>query len=153
MKHIFILLALFIFTSVIVFSQSSLEFKESKTCVTVGLLQGGGALIGGDIEFLLSDRFGVQVGAGIVGFGAGLNYHLSPSIRSSFISLTYWNQGLGNSFAQNAVGPTFVYRSKKWFTCQIGLGVPLSEGPAFPNNIEQQPVMLLYSIGGYFLVK
>lgn len=75
------------------------EQTEKRNSITIGILQGGGSLIGADMEFLLTDRFGFQIGAGLVGFGGGLNYHFKPSIRSSFISLQYWNQGIGNSFA------------------------------------------------------
>lgn len=133
------------------FSQTEQEDTqiEKRSSITIGILQGGGSLIGADLEFLLTDRFGIQVGAGIVGFGGGINYHFKPSIRSSFISLQYWNQGIGDSFTQNVIGPNFVYRGKKWFTAQFGLGVPLEKGPAFPKNTEQPPVMLLYSIGAY----
>jgi hypothetical protein len=122
---------------------------EERNSVTVGILQGGGSLIGADFELLLTDQFGFQVGAGLVGFGGGLTYHFEPSIRSSFMSLVYWNQGIGNSFAQNAIGTTYVFRGKKWFTCQLGLGVPLEKGPAMPMDYELPPVMLLYSIGVY----
>lgn len=129
--------------------KDSLVIKE-KMSFTIGILQGGGALVGADLEFLLSDRFGFQIGGGVIGYGAALNYHFSNSIRSSFISLCYWNQGIGDSFAQNAVGATYVYRGKKWFTFQLGLGLPLSKGPGMPEDFEQPPVMLLYSIGAYF---
>ncbi len=125
------------------------EQTEKRNSITIGILQGGGSLIGADMEFLLNDRFGFQIGAGLVGFGGGLNYHFKPSIRSSFISLQYWNQGIGDSFTQNVVGPNFVYRGKKWFTAQIGLGVPLQKGPAMPDDFVQPPVMLMYSIGAY----
>ena len=125
------------------------EHIEKRNCITVGIFQGGGSLIGADFEFLLTDQFGFQIGAGFVGFGGGLNFHFKPSIRSSFISLQYWNQGIGESFAQNAIGPSFVYRGKKWLTFQIGLGMLLEEGPALPDDYEQPPVMLMYSIGAY----
>ncbi len=114
-----------------------------------GILQGGGSLVGADFEIFVSRQLGIQVGAGFTGYGAGVNYHLKPSIRSSFVSLQYWHQGIADSFAQSAVGPNFVYRAKKWFTCQLGLGLPLAEGPALPDDFEQPPVMLLYSIGAY----
>ena len=122
---------------------------EKRNSITIGILQGGGSLVGADMEFLLTKQLGIQVGAGIVGFGGGINYHFKPSIRSSFISLLYWNQGVGDYFVQNMIGPNFVYRGKKWFTFQIGFGFPLSEGPAMPDDFEQPPVMLMYSIGAY----
>lgn len=125
---------------------------EPTTCITVGILQGGGSLVGVDLEVLLSKRIGAQIGAGIVGFGGGLNFHLKPGIRSSMISLQYWNQGIGNNFTQSLVGPNFVYRSKKWFTFQIGIGAILEINEA--NSIyEDGPVpdaILTYAIGAYF---
>lgn len=123
--------------------------EEKRAAATFGILQGGGALIGVDLEVLATNRFGIQAGAGLMAFGAGLNYHLKPGIRSSFISLQYWNQGMGDRFVQSAVGPSFVYRGKKWFTCQLGLGKTLKKGPQFPADKEFPPVMLLYSIGAY----
>jgi len=98
------------------FSQTDqVDEIEKRNSITIGIFQGGGSLIGADLEFLITKQFGFQLGAGLVGFGGGLNYHFQPSIRSSFISLQYWNQGIGDSFAQNAIGPNFVFRGKKWF--------------------------------------
>ena len=122
---------------------------DKRFCLTVGILQGGGSLIGADLEFLLTNKLGLQAGAGIIGYGAGINFHLQPTIKSSFISLQYWNQGIGESFAQNLIGATYAYRSKKWFTCQIGLGAPLQKGPALPENFKQPPVMLMFSLGAF----
>ncbi|MBC7196862.1 MAG: hypothetical protein H5U39_06385 [Deferribacterales bacterium] len=149
MKRILLFILICISTNLFSQEQQAGEQAEKRNSVTIGILQGGGSLVGADFEFLLSDRFGFQLGAGLIGFGGGLNYHFKPSIRSSFISLQYWNQGIGSSFAQNAIGSTFVYRGKKWFTFQIGLGVPLQKGPAMPDDYELPPVMLLYSIGAY----
>lgn len=129
---------------------SSQDYKTNNSSITIGILNGGGSLIGADFEFLVSKHIGLQLGAGWVGFGGGVNYHFKPSIRSSFISFQYYNQGIGDSFAQNAIGSTFVFRGKKWLTFQIGLGIPLRKGPAMPANYELPPVMALYSIGAYF---
>lgn len=149
MKQILIMILICISTNLFSQEEQISEQTEKRNSITIGILQGGGSLIGADMEFLLTDRFGFQIGAGLVGFGGGLNYHFKPSIRSSFISLQYWNQGIGDSFAQNVIGPNFVYRGKKWFTAQIGLGVPLEKGPAMPDDFVQPPVMLMYSIGAY----
>jgi hypothetical protein len=149
MKQILIMILICISTNLFSQEEQVSEQPEKRNSITIGILQGGGSLIGADMEFLLTNRFGIQIGAGFVGFGGGLNYHFKPSIRSSFISLQYWNQGIGDSFAQNVIGPNFVYRGKKWFTAQIGLGVPLEKGPAMPDDFEQPPVMLMYSIGAY----
>lgn len=149
MKQYLIMFLICISTNLFSQEKQISEQTEKRNSISIGILQGGGSLIGADMEFLLTDRFGFQIGAGFIGFGGGLNYHFKPSIRSSFISLQYWNQGIGNSFAQNAIGPNFVYRGKKWFTAQIGLGVTLGKGPAMPDDFEQPPVMLTYSIGTY----
>jgi hypothetical protein len=136
------------------YGQNYREFDEyihqEKASITLGVLQGGGGLIGADLEFLLTERLGIQFGAGLISYGAGINFHFKPSIRSSFISFQYWNQGTGESFAQSAIGPSFVFRGKRWFTFQIGIGKTLEKGPAYPENMEQPPVMLLYSMGIYF---
>ncbi|MDD3725076.1 MAG: hypothetical protein PHV83_06085 [Bacteroidales bacterium] len=149
MKKFLILIMICLSTNLFSQTEQISNVEEKRNCITIGFFQGGGSLIGADFEFLLTDRFGIQFGAGIVGFGGGINYHLKPSIRSSFISLQYWNQGVGDAFAQNLIGPNFVYRGKRWFTFQIGLGAALSKGPALPDNYEQSPIMLMYSIGGY----
>lgn len=107
-------------------------------------------MLGADLEFLVSRKVGMQIGVGYIGFGAGINYHFKPSIRSSFLSLQYWNQGVGDSFAQNAVSANFVFRARKVFTCQLGLGYPISSGPAMPDDYVMPPVMLTYAIGVYF---
>ncbi|MBT3209808.1 MAG: hypothetical protein HN704_18155 [Bacteroidetes bacterium] len=150
MKKLFILLFIFGFNynlfSQIDYGQNTFE---KRNCITIGILQGGGSLVGVDFESLITQKVGLQFGFGFVGFGGALNYHFKPTVRSSFLSLTYWNQGVGESFTQNLFGATYVFRGKKWFTFQIGLGFPISKGPAWPDDFEQTPAMLLYSIGGY----
>jgi len=123
--------------------------NSQKLCASFGILQGGGSLVGADLEVLVYDRIGLQAGAGFMGYGAALNIHFKPVIKSSFLSLTYWHQGVGDRYTQSMFGPTFVFRGKKWLTAQIGLGYALEQGPAWPEDREQPTVMLLYSIGGY----
>ncbi|MBE0640433.1 MAG: hypothetical protein IH599_00250, partial [Bacteroidales bacterium] len=101
MKSLWIIIALTCFTSGLYSQYSQRKRDYSSNAITLGILQGGGSLIGADIEFLLAGRLGIQAGAGLVGYGGGINYHLGPSIRSSFISLQYWNQGIGDSFTQS----------------------------------------------------
>lgn len=66
--------------------------NEGRASLSVGVLNGGGGLVGADFEALLSNRVGLQLGAGWVSYSVGLNYHLKPGIRSSFLSLSYWHQ-------------------------------------------------------------
>jgi hypothetical protein len=125
--------------------------NESQAAITAGILQGGGSLIGADLEFMPTRSIGLQVGAGFVGYGAGVNFHFKPGVRSSFLSLQYWHQGMTDSNYQSVVGPTFVYRAPKWFTAQIGAGYLLSgAGATYSNTRAATPVILLYSIGAYF---
>ncbi len=123
---------------------------ESYSAMSIGFLNGGGGLLGADLEILLNDRVGIQLGAGFISYGAAINFHLKPGIRTSFVSLQYLNQGTGQNFAQNAIGPSIGYRGKRWFTYQLGLAKTLSKGPAFPADREQPSVMFTYSIGAYF---
>lgn len=134
-------------------AQDPAPVEDSKFAVTVGFLNGGGSLIGADFEIMAGDRVGLQVGAGLVGLGAGINYHLKPGIRSSMLSLQYWHQGVGDSYTQSLIGPSYVFRAKKLLTAQIGFGFALEEGPNWPEDKEQPPAMLMYSIGIYLPVK
>ena len=149
------LLSLFILSSLALIAQVEYDPgaaapPEKRAAITVGFLQGGGALVGVDFEYLVTPRLGLQAGIGYIGFGAGINYHLQPVINSSFVSLAYWHQGIGDTFAQDAVGGLFTFRARKLLSASLGLGVPLSRGPALDIDFEQPPVMLLYSIGIYF---
>jgi hypothetical protein len=121
---------------------------DKRAAITVGFLQGGGSLIGVDFEYLVAPRLGLQIGAGYIGAGAGIFYHLKPVINSSAVTLQYY-QGFGKS-AQDVLGTTFNFRARKLLSAQLGIGFPLHEGPAWPEDKEQPPVMLLYSIGLYF---
>lgn len=123
------------------------EGARDKYCLTIGLLEGGGSLIGADFEFKVSEIMAFQVGAGFLGYGAGLNLHIKPTINSSFISLQYWHQGIGAATVQEITGLNYVFRGKSILTAQIGLGVALSKGPAFPKESKQSEVLLMYALG------
>lgn len=130
-------------------AQQSAPVNPKRAAITVGFLQGGGSLIGADLEFLVTPKLGLQAGAGYIGFGGSVNYHLKPVINSSFVSIGYWHQGMGETFAQDALGGLFTFRANKLLSASLGLGIPLSRGPALDPDYEQPPVMLLYSIGLY----
>jgi len=137
-----------VYTTFLTKSTPSIDFKTK--ALTFGVLQGGGSLIGADLEILMTERIGIQAGMGMFGYGFGLNYHLKPGINTSFLSLAYWHQGVGDAFMQSRIGPTFVYRAKRIFTAQIGFGALLGTGPNTPDAIKETPICLLYSIGLYF---
>lgn len=121
-----------------------------RSAFTVGVLQGGGSLIGFDLETLITNNLGIQFGAGFLGFGFGLNTHFKQGVRSSFVSFQYWNQGFGNTHTQSIAGATYVFRGKKWFTFQIGGGIPVKFGPAATESLRNNKFILMYSIGAYF---
>jgi hypothetical protein len=101
--------------------------KSPNVAVNTGFLMGGGAAIGADVEYLFANnRWGVQAGGGLVGFGAGVSYHLKPRINSPFISLQYWHQ-VGSTENADILGAMYVYRYKKWLQAGVGLGTFLSE--------------------------
>ena len=139
-----------LFFAFILSAQNASEVETVKSsAVTIGILQGGGSMVGVDFEAQAYKNLSFQFGVGYIGAGAGINLHFSNSLRSSFLSFMYWSQGVGYNHTQSLVGPNFVYRSQSWFTAQIGLGFTLNKGPAYPANMDQSPVMLMYAVGVY----
>ena len=123
--------------------------RSATSYITLGFLEGGGSLFGVDIEVLLVDYLGIQVGAGLLGYGAGLNFHVKPSVSNTFFSFQYWHQGIGASHTQTLFGPNLVFRGKKWFTAQIGYGFRIQKGPAYPAFLKESSGNLTYAIGAY----
>jgi len=123
------------------------DVPEDKSAFTIGLLQGS-SLIGADYERLVADRIGIQIGAGIVGFDAGVTYHYRPGIRSRHFYLGFWNVGVpGDQWNLQVLGLTHVWRSRRAFTAQLGIGARLSIGDEGRDRFGDSPVVLLYSIG------
>lgn len=124
----------------------------AKNCITGGIMEGGGAFIGIDYERLILDRVGMQAGCGVIGspsLGAGINIHWQPDLTSPCIGLQYWQQGIRESFYQNAIGPCIVYRAPKWFTCQIGYGYRLNTGPVFIPERSSSKYVFTFALGVY----
>lgn len=140
---IFFLLIISIFS----FAQAKIEKPKKEVAATLGILQGGGSVLGVDFEAQLEKGLGLQVGAGLLGYGFGCNFHFKPTLNSSFISLQYWHQGAQSSYTQSIFGPAYVFRAKKIFTAQLGAAYRLGEGPALPTKYENQKFMLTYAIG------
>jgi hypothetical protein len=119
-------------------------------CLTIGVLQGGGGLVGADIEIMPIKHIGLQVGFGAGSAGAALNFHLKPNLESPFLSFILWNQGFGDQHLQRVAGVNLGYRGKEWFHVQAGAGLPLTYGPGFEEDHIQPPVIFMFSIGAYF---
>lgn len=149
MKILFLLLALCLFHGHFLMAQEEPAPPPQRLALTIGFRQGGGSLVGMDLELMIGNDIGLQAGLGVRGYGAALLYHPNGGIRSSMLAFTYWHQGLGDYFVQEVIGASYVYRGKKWFTAQLGLGRPLREDPFLPRKPDQPGIMLLYSIGFY----
>jgi len=127
--------------------------REERTSINVGVLMGGGGLIGADLEFMVGNRAGIQLGAGLGSMGFGINYHLKPYINSQFVSVQYFHQGFGENHVWSLIGPMYVFRAKKIFQAGIGFGKVVSKGPQYEELFggkDMPPVQLLYNIGLYF---
>ena len=155
-KNIILVLLLMISIS---FGDDLSYLQTDKTMsTTIGLLNGGGSLIGVDVEKMISKKVGIQVGAGIVGSSIALNYHPKGHVLSSAYSLAYWNQRGFNDFSIQYVGITRIFKNKsKGLTYQLGLGYLLpmdaSAEEEFKRllDVEEIPVVAaLYSIGFMF---
>lgn len=154
-----ILISFLFFSSIVPSFAQQMESIErpQRHAVTVGVLQGGGSLIGVDYELMVGDRIGIQAGAGLIGFGAGVNWHFHSTARSSAVSLQFWNQGVsGDNLSQRVIGLTYLYRAEGGFTFQAGLGPVVTKGKLMDDyykkkGITNPPALIaIYSIGWYF---
>ena len=131
--------------------QAPPEGRQERTSINFGAFMGGGGLIGGDIEFMVGNRAGLQFGAGLPSFGLGFNYHFKPYINSSFMSLQYCHIGFGENNVGVSLGPMFVFRAKKIFQAGLGWGAVVSKGPLWEDTYDDKVSMLLhFNIGLYF---
>jgi hypothetical protein len=120
---ILILLLLNVYASAQWIGQS----RGPNSCISVGLLNGG-SLAGVDFEALVIKNAGIQVGSGVFGFDVGLTYHFTQNIQSQCINLGYYHQGIANTYIQSLVGLSYIFRAKRLFTFQIGLGYQVDKG-------------------------
>lgn len=144
-----VLLAIAIIISQMVIAQKT-ETYNPQYSLTIGVLQGGGSLLGFDLEVMTLKRLGIQMGVGFLGYGAGLNYHFKPTAKSSYLSLQYWHQGMGFTHVQSLLGPSYVFRARKILTFQIGVGFLVEKGEKYNSVFKTEvPAMLTYAIGFY----
>jgi len=137
-------------------SKPDSKLDYAKNATTIGILQGG-SLIGFDHEIRLNPNFGLQFGAGLLGFAGAVNFHFQKTTNSNFLSLAYKNFGLGYvSF----LGPEFGFRwfpNESWgVSFQLGFGFFLTRSDEFRQfwrdkfNDEKAPGVLTYSLGIVF---
>jgi hypothetical protein len=132
-------------------SKPKLVGREERVSVNLGAFMGGGGLVGGDLEFLVSKHVGLQLGAGLPTFGLGFNYHFKPYINSSFLSLQYCHFGFDANNVGATLGPMFTFRAKKIFQAGIGWGAVVSKGPLWKQTYDKDASILInFNIGLYF---
>jgi len=120
---------------------------DKSNALTIGFLNGGGALIGADLERLVYNKLGIQIGLGYAAYGFGVNYHFKPYINSSFIKMEYWHQGFGYNYVQSLVGASFVFRARKYLQAQLGFGYQVDLSYYHPELAQN--FMAMYAIGIY----
>lgn len=151
-KLLFLISVIFLHLSTVK-AQELDTIPESTNKITVGILQGGGSIVGFDFETLISENIGISVGAGFLAYGASLHYHFKPSVSSSSLAFNYLHQGIGGSYVQSILGPSYVFKISKYFSGQFGVGGILGKGPQFDEaykNTQEPNVVFIYSLGVYF---
>jgi hypothetical protein len=89
-------ITILLFMSVFELHSSENKYEGRTSTVTIGILQGGGGLIGADYETLISEQWGVSVGAGLVSYGTAIHYHFKPSITSDSLAQVWHIRGRQN---------------------------------------------------------
>ncbi|VBB48343.1 exported hypothetical protein [uncultured Paludibacter sp.] len=151
MKKLLISFALF-FLFLTANSQTSTAVNSSwdfvsETAVSAGFGMGGNSIFGADLEVMVLPRFSAQLGAGFWGFSGGINYHIYPTVSSSFFSFQAWQSGFGNRYKAIYAGPSFQYRANKLFQAGIGVGYQINKSP---NYNPQNKALLTVNLGIYF---
>ncbi len=125
------------------------KYDNEKFVITLGVFNGGGGLVGADLEYFVTPHLGVTAGAGYISYGFGLNYHLSSGgSRSSYFNLSYFQQGVGDSFYKSYIGPSLVWRAKKILQIQAGIAYLLDTGADYEGTVF--PMFFVGSVGVYF---
>jgi len=139
-------------------AQASSQPAAEANAVTLGFLQGGGGLFGIDYEAMVTERVGLQVGVGLVSFGAGVTYHHENTVHSNAFWLGLWNQGIpGDTYSATYVGVSYIMRGWGWLNGQIGIAYIPFRGEKAAENLKDftgsdqdlPPFALLYSLGWY----
>ena len=144
------LLIVFLFSFYAGYAQKTDTIPEPTDKFTVGIFQGGGSLLGFDLEKMITKNIGFSVGAGFIAYGAALHYHFKPSINSSSLAFNYMHQGIADTYVQSIVGPSYVFRISKRFSGQFGIGGIIDKGPKFAEIYEDKEdpdLLFIYSLG------
>jgi hypothetical protein len=147
MKIIFVFLGI-LFTLNTFAQGVDLSFEDRKsTAITVGFLNGGG-LLGAELEVMTSKRLGAHFGFGFIGACVGLDYHVKPTIASSAFVLELRAQGLGEIYANTAIGLGYLIRYKG-LSLQLGGSYMIDKGPNTIKNWNTRNFIPQVSLGFY----
>ncbi|MFY0598062.1 MAG: hypothetical protein JXR03_00225 [Cyclobacteriaceae bacterium] len=130
------------------------EPPNPSMAVTMGLFQGGGSIVGADIDLLLGKRFGIQAGGGYLGLGGGFLYHVGKpyKINTSAFAFTAWQFGAGSKFSGAYAGPSFIFRAFNFLSIQGGGGIRIARNNETYSRPKATPYSLRFAIG-FFLYK
>lgn len=154
-RCIFLLLSIFIALS-LTYRQSQAQENPivgpNQKVITTGFLVGG-ALIGVEAEFMFSKLLGFEIGAGILGAGAGTNLHFYASDKDDY----YFNleakymPAIGVVPAIELGGRSFFGQTKKWgLVGEFGLGLITQNKTISGHYYEAGKPMLTYAFGVCF---
>lgn len=124
--------------------------RNEKTVIVLGYGSGGGSIVGADIETLLTGRLGFMAGAGFIGANVGFNFHLKPKIRSPYLSVQLWQNGLSYAHIYTSVGPYLGVRLFNFLNVEAGVGYILATGDNATQAVLDSDIALGLKVGAFF---
>ena len=113
------------------------------TFIELGFLKGG-ALIGAEFDFALSEKSSFFAGGGYKGLGGGINMFFSEKYEGAGIKLVFLSQGWGETYAGSLGGLSLFYKMTPGISLDLGLAKVLSRGNYNYGNYD---IILNYSVG------
>ena len=107
MRTAFLTSIFILFSSLILAQDQETDGPDGSIVGTAGFMQGGRSIVGLDIEFFVTDKFGAQVGLGLFSVGAALNYHFKRSISGTHLSF-FFNYPTARLTLDSRYRPTLV---------------------------------------------
>jgi len=121
-------------------------FAAEKMNYTVGIGNGGQALLGIDLSVPVSSDFGVQIGSGLQlefrpCFDVGITYKLPLISKNDKLVASFIKQGFEDNLYFHYASLTYLYQS--WYTAQLGAGYLLDSKINGKANKDNQAVLIV----------